>query len=348
MAIPPNDKQHSGSQSSSMSATSSDLLLSASALSEFVFCPRAGILTLDSRAEDHADEPAFDVTAIYELQVLDAAIVRTFWLIVAGIAGGIVLGVASSRILQQEFLYIWFVAALVGVRLLVFVGKQFSILISLLAKRRFARKAHCPEPDRQLLELQRVTWWGLLNLGFESLSYSKALHDPEWKVIGKPWRVLRRGSLRIPAFRTRSDSGTPSPQSITKIMAYCYLLEKREGFDSPYGIVLMGNTYRGFAVPYGGGFHATFRRALREFRVVAANAELRQTDPMPPTDQRKCSACPFGKPRRVSLGILTTHHDQLLRPHVLRRWHETFHCNCGDRFRWKPPHVDNAGLGESG
>lgn len=328
--------------------TNSNLSLSAAALSEFVFCPRAGILTLEARAEDRVDEPAFDVTKIYELQVLEAAIVRSFWSIVASVVSVTVLYVVASMVSQRGYWLIWLIAVPVGFRLLTFACTQFGTLMSLLAKRHFAKKAHCSEPDRNLLEMQRVTWWGLLNMGFESVQYNKALFDPEWKLGGKPWRVLRRGSLRIPAFRTRSVLDTPSQQNVVKIMAYCYVLEKCEGFDSPYGIVLMGDTYQGFAVPNGGEFPAAFHKALREFRIVAENAELRQVDPAPPKDLRKCVECPWGKPRRVSLGKQTVQGDHLLRPYVLRKWHETFHCDCGDRFRWKPPHKDNAGLNEQG
>jgi hypothetical protein len=324
---------------------SSSLMLSAAALSESVFCARAGILTLESRADDRIDEPAFDVTAIYELQVLEAAIVRSLWIIVAGITGVVLSYVAASMIALG---WLWLVCLITVIRLGKLVCTHIATLIRLLATRHSARKAHCAEPDRNLQELQRVTWWGLLNMGFESLQYNKALSDSEWNLCGKPWRVLRRGSLRVPVFRTRSESQSPSQQSISKIMAYCYLLEKCEGFDSPYGIVLMSNTYRGFAVPNGGRFPATLQKALREFRIVAANAELRQLDPPRPADARKCSACPWGQPRRVNIGRQTVLNDQAIRPYVLRKWHEAYHCDCGDRFRWKPPHNDNTGLSESG
>jgi hypothetical protein len=323
-------------------------MLSASAVAESVFCPRAAILTLESQVEERIEDPAFDVTAIYELRILEAAIVRSFWLVTASIVGVIALYVATKMMMNRGYWLVWLLALPFGVRLLVFSCSEIATLVSLLAKKNVANKAHCAEPDVNSLEMQNVTWWGLLNLGFESVASNQAMQDSEWKLSGKPWRVLRRGSLRIPAFRTKSNSAMPSQQSIAKIMAYCHLLESQEGFDSPYGIVLMGDSYRGFAVPNRGTFPRIFHNALLELRKVVAGVKDQGSDPSSPTEKRKCSDCPFGKPRLVTLRRPTTQDGHELKPHILQRWRERFHCDCGDRFRWKPPHADNARLAEKG
>ncbi len=331
-----------------MAARTDDTMLSASAVAESVFCPRAAILTLESRMEERIEDPAFDVMAIYELRVLGAAIVRSFWLVAASAVGVIALYVAATMMTNRGYWLVWLLALPFGIRLLTFLCSEFVTLLSLLAKKNAANKAHCIEPDVNSLEMQNVTWWGLLNLGFESVASNQAMQDSDWKVSGKPWRVLRRGSLRIPAFRTKSNAAMPSQQSIAKIMAYCHLLESQEGFDSPYGIVLMGDTYRGFAVPNRGTFPRIFQNALLELRKVVAAVKDQGSDPPPPSDKRKCIDCPFGKPRLVTRRRPTIRDGYELKPHILQRWRERYHCDCGDRFRWKPPHADNARLSENG
>lgn len=320
--------------------------ISVAAISESVFCPRAGILTHESRADERSEEPAFDVMAIYELHVLEVAIVRAVWLIVAGLVGAVIMFYVTHKIVQATHELVWLISLGFAGRLMMFLGRQIASLLRLLGKRKDAQKARCVKPDPHSLELQRVTWWGMLNEGFESAQYSMALVDPDMNVVGKPWRVLRHGSLRIPAFRTRSTAELPSQQSIAKIIAYCYLLETSEGFDSPYGIVLMGDTYRGFAVPNRGTFQTIFKDAAKNFRQIATASDQQQNDPPPPPQQQKCRECPWGKPRLVSLGKTTNRHERPVRPHVLRKWSKKFHCDCGDRFRWKPPHKENKSLRE--
>jgi len=331
-----------------MVAGADDIMLSVSAVAESAFCPRAGILTLGSQVEERMENPAFDVTAIYELHVLEAAIIRTFWLIVASVVGVIALYFTAKIMTHRGYLLVWLVAIPIGVRLLTFLSSEIRTLLLLLPKKHAANKAHCVEPDIYSLELQNVTWWGLLNLGFESVSSNQAMQDSEWKVSGRPWRVLRHGSLRIPAFRAKSKAAMPSHQSIAKIMAYCHLLEVSEGFNSPYGVILMGDSYRGFAVPNRGTFPRIFHNALRELRKVVTRVNFRRLDPVPPTEKRKCSDCPWGKPRLVKLGKPTVQNEKALQPHVLRNWREQYHCDCGDRFRWKPAHHENAKLKEKG
>lgn len=325
-----------------------DTMLSASAVAESVFCPRAAILTLESRVEERTEDPAFDVMAIYELQVLEAAIIRSFWLVVASLVGVVVVYVTAKTMTARGYWFVWLAAIPIGVRLLTFLCSEIAALLSLLAKKQTANKAHCVEPDANSLELQNVTWWGLLNLGFESVASNQAMQDSDWMVSGKPWRVLRRGSLRIPAFRTKSAANLPSQQSIAKIMAYCHLLETCEGFDSPYGIVLMGDSYRGFAVPNRGTFPRIFHNALRELRTVVARVKRQGSDPSSPNEKRKCSDCPWGKPRLVTLRNPTTQNGRELKPHVLKKWREKYHCDCGDRFHWKPLHAENERLTEKG
>jgi len=331
-----------------MAQGAGDTMLSASVVAESVFCPRAAILTLESRVEERTEDPAFDVMAIYELRVLESAIVRSFWLIVASAVGVVVLYLTAKMMTHRGYWLVWILAIPIGVRLLTFLCSEIGTLLSLLAEKHVANKAHCAEPDVNSLELQNVTWWGLLNLGFESVASNQAMQDSDWKVSGKPWRVLRRGSLRIPAFRTKSNAALPSQQSIAKIMAYCHLLETQEGFDSPYGIVLMGDSYRGFAVPNRGTFPRIFHNALRELRKVVARVELQGSEPSPPPEKRKCSDCPWGKPRLVKLQKPATKNGHVLKPHILQKWRERYHCDCGDRFRWKPPHDESARLTEKG
>ena len=64
-----------------------------------------------------------------------------------------------------------------------------------------------------------MNWFGLLNLGFESIRLDDSLRDPDWRFDGRPWRILRKGSLSIPVFRTRSPQEAPREPQIAKIMS---------------------------------------------------------------------------------------------------------------------------------
>jgi len=113
--------------------------------------------------------------------------------------------------------------------------------------------------------------------------------------------------------------------------AYCHLLERCEGASSPYGIVLFGDTMKGFSVPATPQTKRVFHDALLATRATIEQFAARQFSiethghllsrlpvawsPDPPSDSyTRCPNCPhssrdYGSVRGV----------------------------CGTRFQWDPP-----------
>ena len=98
--------------------------------------------------------------------------------------------------------------------------------------------------------------------------------------------------------------------------------------------------YSGFAVPNHPSFRKRFHDSLVELRHLAAAADQR-AEGFVPNDERKCSGCPLGKPRLVSW-VQQIHRFGAPVPINARlgRNDKPIHCDCGDRFEWEPPFVE--------
>ena len=201
-----------------------------------------------------------------------------------------------------------------------------------------AAGAHEPDPDCE--EIQAVNWFSMLKAGFFSVPYHRLTHE-KWKVEGKPWRVLRRGNLRIPVFFQSATDQRLHPKHLAKVGAYCHLLQAVENYDSPYGLVLKEGSFEGVAVPYNARSRKIFHEALRLARKTLRSSE-RDKDTRPPEQASLCTGCPFGKPYRYKPGSSDAVQTRLSLPlFVLADKDETIHhCLCGDRFRWMPPHKE--------
>ena len=187
-----------------------------------------------------------------------------------------------------------------------------------------ARNSHRQEPDPRMLDDQPVDWWSLRKAGFELQRYDEPLRDERWKVDGNPWRVLRRGSVRIPVFRMqRFDPKKKKniyPQHYARIAAYCHLLKTCEGAESPYGIVLHGFTYKGTAIKNTPEASQIFHNAL----LYARDVILQRRQPKPPSPHL-CYSC---------------HHAKI--PYTDRNEDdEEFYAGedspCAEKFNWQPP-----------
>jgi hypothetical protein len=215
------------------------------------------------------------------------------------------------------------------------------VIQELLRRRAILLESRCAEPDPYSNEMQPTNWFGLLNLGFESRDVKEALRDPEWQFEGKPWRMLHKGSLAIPVFRTRSPQEAPREPQLAKIMAYCRLSSVVFDTECPFGIILTGADYSGFVVPNCERFRTDFHNSLVALRQLAQAAEQRSEATIP-VETRKCSRCPLGQPRLISLGLRVKRFGAPIPPHKLSG---ESHCDCGDRFEWEPPYVRSSGEG---
>lgn len=331
-----------------------DPALGVHALTEFIFCPRAGIIAWETGARDTgADEtpPRLDYLPRFDIRLMEEELnsrLNRFWLLsafflagVATLALGVFHGVVAGIL-----------AGAVGIIAAgVFAFRELAAVITLIGLVREAKNSKPLEPSSPLIEVEEVNWWELLAAGFISKRYDDddLLRDDELKLLGKPWRVLARGNLRIPVFLQRRPTDRLYPQHFARIAAYCHLVEYATDFESPYGIVLHAGKYSGFAVP--NSMHATaqLQRGLDEARTAILALKREHRIPSAPAASL-CKNCPLARPQIYRRGL-----RQLLFGNALRRnpfpasgGKKKFCSDCGDRFRWLPPHADNERLGISG
>ncbi len=222
--------------------------------------------------------------------------------------------------------------------------------------------ANSEVPNVDVSEPTVAHWPNFFVAGYRPEEPQDVMREDEWKLAGKPWRVLHYGNRVIPVFLRNVTDGsaaisddpeTPTlyDQHFVRIAAYCYLTETSQGRQSPYGIVLTRGTLTGIAIPN--------TKATRE-QLVAAVAEARKTmrdfgrHPRirPVNDERLCKRCAHGRPvpLDVCFSSRVTDEDQKpkeLMPHPAiteprgkreDRQERRFHSHCGDRFEWLPPH----------
>ncbi len=213
-------------------------------------------------------------------------------------------------------------------------------VLMLVDSREQARKAQPVEPPEDLAKQVTINWWELLKSGFDSIRLQEILRDEESRLAGKPWRVLRKGSLRIPVIRIAEESYEGARywiyrQHEIRLAAYAHLIVTCEGGQSPYGIVLFGSTYQGAAVPINTGLQASLGETLADFRVALSAAQQGVTPSAP--ESNLCTACPFGRPEKV---VRNTPN-----PGAKKIYGRTgqdgvfYHSECGDHFSWVPPHA---------
>ena len=315
-------------------------------LGEFVFCPRAGLLSHASA--DDEDEPTDERMNLnflpeYNLTLIEEQLAVQLRRLVhwaAWTAGGLFLVVVA---VWNELPPVVPLALAVPTILCVWKSLQtLSAVVTLGDRRREALAATPTEPPTDLTDDSPVRWWELLKAGFESVTYLEPLFDEELRLAGKPWRVLKRGSLRIPVIRLPADNYHAGRywvyvQHRVRLAAYAVLLAACEGGQTPFAVVLFGGSYEGVAVP-----------VLSATMVIAKLDELRRRldlekmgIPTPlPSKSDVCSGCPLGRPRVVTAADRT---DESLgrKLHVVTGPDgRAYRSECGDRFGWTPPHDD--------
>lgn len=143
-----------------------------------------------------------------------------------------------------------------------------------------------------------------------------------------------RGDLVIPVFKTRGKQESPKDTQITKCMAYCRLVSKAFKNDCPYGIVLVDNEYSGFAIPNNGRYRKAFHDSLVNLRHLVQSAGYGSNVEVG-YSEHKCSKCPIGRPRLVSLNQRVVRFGAPVEPN---KDSDGMHSDCGDRFEWRPPY----------
>lgn len=321
--------QHGERRPSRMIARGDDPWVSVSLLSEHVYCPRAGVLLFEKNQEDSGEEEVQiagkrQVTIFYtigqiqrELQRLQS-ILKTLAMTTGIMA--IVFIISFIVATWLPFLtMVTFLAAIGGISCIVglaIVGAQWlSVYYDHYLP---AKNARPYEPPISHTEPHPVEWWSLINAGFQVVRPSDQYRYPEWHLAGCPWRLLVRGTLRIPVFRARlrrEGENRLFRKHFARMAAYCHLVEKSEHAQSPYGVVLFGNTLKGLTVPITPSSNKAFHDGLVGAR--SALIALRAGHaPSRAHSSKVCLNCPHSRQDRM-----------------------TGASECGTRFHWTPPNA---------
>lgn len=325
---------------------SSSVLLGVHVLAQFEFCERAALLTWESESDDSGEEsqaphrldylPDYEEALIRER--LESLMIR-FWaffvLLITGLVAGLLV---FSRFGWGAGMV---ACCVVGPLLFWWLGVVSDVAI-LRSRLNAARRSSAREPNDQNPIEEVFNWWELRKAGFQVDRPPEPMRHSGRSLIGKPWRVLRKGDLRIPVFRKHRGERNVRDQHRIRIAAYCWLIEQCEGSRAPYGIVMCAGSYDVFVVPNSRAnqslFTRTLERALESFSRLRTGLACAST-PSPAS----CRRCPFGAPRPIPSSTENkSRADTTPRPiHVsIGVGGREFHSECGDRFQWTPPHVD--------
>lgn len=334
-----------------MAAETDDPHLSVHGLSEFAFCPRAGLCLYeqgygDSEPEAEANLYFLPIHEPRELQLLLETLIRQFmWSLFGGLgAFAALVGVA------------WHVGA-VGL----WLAPAATLLLTTWwlydrgywvyeAQRQLAMwQQAVPEmPDADSPRIQDIDWRNLIASEATVFNPPARYENPDWKLGGKPWRVLEYGDLRIPVFKHGKPWKDLFHQHFVRMAAYCHLLEVSEGVRSPYGVIVKGETFAAVTVPNTLRTQAVFREALRSARQTVRESEEVNKRPPAPDDGGICRTCHVGWPVPLQSGERYLRHGTPLEPKAVKdHTRREYHSHCGDRFRWIPPSLHAQALGLS-
>lgn len=329
-------------QPGSMDANDDDPMIGIHVLSQFVYCPRAGVCAHETRQCDLDEEPLpanlVDLPQ-YELSQIEEGFARAKSQLLI-VVGAVMFVAALGFYVTARFAppFVWLLVAFLILSLWPIYWSGVPVWV--LSRRAAAfRNAVAREPDAEADEIQTANWFEMLRAGFMSIDYHRLTHE-RWKVCGRPWRVLRRGNLRIPVFFQVGADQNLHPKHLAKVAAYCHLFQAVETCESPYALILKENSFEAYAVPNNPRsrkiFHDALRLARRTIREQAARVQ-----PAAPSQVSLCSGCPFGLPERFMPGETDEVQTRISLEVFLVSDQEgnTYHSFCGDRFRWLPRHA---------
>lgn len=337
----------------------SDRLLSVHVLSEHVFCPRAGLIASESGPDSGDEEPMLgprlDPFVDYDEQMFVEELRRAYaeltrfltWLAPASFV------VFVAAIYRQPFLALFL--SLPPCMLLAKCAEVFGEIVSLIRERTKYKSAPSIEIDLAPTEVIHLSWWSLRKAGFDCIRLEDRIESLDGSLTGKPWRILRKGNtIAAPVIRRKKGCEDWHKQHEIRIAAYCDLIENSEGGKCPFGVILFAGTSECVIIPNLHSLQQRKRRAVEDFNQLLAIQMLSGFEPPAPTDNR-CAGCEFGRPREFQLGksetVLNGRELVPCKSESRRSSDGTvrgvFHSDCGDRFRWVPPHRQSEDLGIS-
>lgn len=313
-------------------------------VAKFVFCPRAGIIAHELTATSRPDVPPtqfnLDYVPRFHLSGIEEALGRlTASLTKWGVAGGVTLVVTAVMFLLG-FLVLMVPFGIAVIAISWIAAKRINRIAEADEWRSAAREALPKEPAPTVERHQQVNWWETLAAGFESVPGREDYRDDELGIYGRPWRVLRKGSLRIPVIKLSADDAgeAPPPHHAVLVAAYCRLLKLSEGMESPYSILLFGESWEGLAVANSEALQGLLQEAVQLARELVRAAERPEFAPPPPSLPLACLRCEYGRPVVYRIERGSPWWGDEGRVTGVPRAGRVFHSCCGDRFGWTPPH----------
>ncbi len=335
--------------------TSRSIGMGVHVLSEHVFCPRAALIASESSADEGDEEPILgprlDLLIEYSERRFIEALQQSWsemrlWLTL--------MAFAVLVVMLAGYLHSLTAAVILSLPVFILLAKCWDTLANIIALvREQALYRAAPEVviDLEPTEVKRLSWWSLRKAGFDCNKPPEPFDSPAGDIAGKPWRLLRKGSLMIPVIRRRQGSSEWGTQHEVRLSAYCDLIEKCTGGDAPFGVILFAGTSDCVIIPNNKTRQTTFERALRDALMFMEPHKDGTPPTNSPTDNR-CTACQHGKPRICQPGksdtVLNGKPLSACTANSVRpdgQFHGEYHSTCGDRFRWVPPHKEAVALG---
>ena len=306
-------------------------------LSQFVYCPRAGVITYESETEDEGVEgrptnlgylPKYWLIDI-EAYISRAAVVLCV-LVSLGVIALVVAGVAA---LAGDLRMFRFAQVSLGVSLVASLV-DIAVLIVLLRRRRQALGTPPREPQFLGDGASPIHWWELRAAGFSPRRFEGVLLDEELGIKGRPWAILVRGTQCVPVLRMNGDNDGVYPNHMVRVAGYCHLIEAVTNYESSYGIVLLPRRLDAMAIPHTSQLKSRLHAAIE----TARRAIPQFPGPDEPANMDICLNCPLARLRRYVFGKSNTSYQGKMLPPVSVKTNGGFlHTTCGDRFQWQPP-----------
>ncbi|MBN8600636.1 MAG: hypothetical protein J0M26_06395 [Planctomycetes bacterium] len=350
-------------------------------------CRNAGQIAVRSPAKSDDDwfripnlsyEPIYDYREL--LETIQSSRARTFFHLAILVLGAIV----ALAIARLGFLSFFFVCLVGLIPVYVALAASFNQWRSALLQLKEWESQVPEELPMDAVHPVEIHWWSLVRQGYLPLA-AKRYWDNSIGLSGRPWRLLQNQETGeyIPVVDVKLGE-SPLSKSIAMeyrifLLALSKLIQENEGHQIRWGVVIELGTRKCVAIP----LQSTEIENVPELVAAAKNwftshDVLEFVEPPP----GRCLNCPYAVRRseKVKLSIegetITPNLFDL--PKVLpilyqrdlipsetdpdvgeeatefKTWlsnsprgHRSFHCDCGDLFKWIPihqqwiQHVDN-------
>jgi hypothetical protein len=335
-------------------------------LSEFAFCSRAGICSFDNSGNDDGEE-LFDRPGFYHLPIFfknelelqqEELHLSLYTAMGVGLAF-VITSTIAGFMLHSIFYFTAMLSGTISLFALMTIRARIKEISTLLLKWKDGKSVI---PGMELTEPTAVYWPNFFVAEYECDPPQDVMEDGDWRLCGKPWRILHRGKLVIPVFlrnvtdMRRDTSDDPKNprlrnQHFVRIAAYCHLLELSRGLHVPFGVILTRGELTGMAVPNSQETRERLGFMLEEARGTMQDLANKPHE-YPMKEESKCFGCPHGRPiphqekfisrntgERDKRSELDAHTSSTrLKEGNRQQSPRRYHSHCGDRFRWLPPH----------